>query len=107
MFNNKEYLMKKYTELLEEITGETEVNVDELPVIQEGLLRTLGTAGLMIKVRNINKQITNIKTKQNEDADVKIDKLFKKIDLLGTQNMVTGLLITTLGIMDKKGKKRK
>jgi hypothetical protein len=99
--------MKKYTELLEEITGETEVNVDELPVIQEGLLRTLGTAGLMIKVRNINKQITNIKTKQNEDTDVKIDKLFKKIDLLGTQNMVTGLLITTLGIMDKKGKKRK
>jgi hypothetical protein len=95
--------MKTYTELREElVTGNTDTNVGEL---NEVSLRTFGGVVLFSKVQKLMKEIQSVKTNVNDDVDDKFDKLFTKMDLLSKQNMLTGLLVTQLGLMDKKGKR--
>jgi hypothetical protein len=94
--------MKTYTELREElITGNTDTNESEL---NEVSLRTFGGVVLFSKVQKLTKEIQGVKTNIDDDVDDKFDKLFKKMDLLSKQNMVTSLLVTQLGLMNKKGK---
>ena len=93
--------MKTYRELREElVTGNTDTNIGELNEVN---LRTFGGVVLFSKVQKLMKEIQSVKTNVNDDVDDKFDKLFTKMDLLSKQNMLTGLLVTQLGLMDKKG----
>lgn len=94
--------MKTYTELHDDlVTGDTGVTSDdELNGIS---LKTFGGAALFTKVRKLTKEIHGVKTGAADNVDEKIDKLFLKMNLLSKQNMVTSLLVTQLGLMDKKG----
>ena len=95
--------MKTYRELREElVTGNTDTNIGELNEVN---LRTFGGVVLFSKVQKLMKEIQSVKTNVNDDVDDKFDKLFTKMDLLSKQNMLTGLLVTQLGLMDKKGKR--
>lgn len=85
------------------ITGnEHVIDEDELLDVQEGLLRTVGGVGLTVKIRNISKEVKNVTYNKSDELEQTLQKMFKKMDLLSKQLLVNSLLVTQLGLMNRK-----